>query len=52
MKPGLQTLDDKAGKPVGIQQVIGRSPLVAFGTSDGDFQMLEWATASPGPGSA
>lgn len=31
---------DKAGKPVGIQQVIGRRPTIAFGNSDGDFEML------------
>jgi hypothetical protein len=40
---------DKAGKPVGIQQMIGRRPVMAFGNSDGDFEMLEWTTAAPGP---
>jgi phosphoglycolate phosphatase-like HAD superfamily hydrolase len=35
--------DDKAGKPVGIQMHIGRRPIAAFGNSDGDLQMLEWA---------
>lgn len=47
--PELNFIDDKAGKPVGIQQHIGRRPLMAFGNSDGDFQMLEWTTAGPGP---
>ena len=42
-------VDDKAGKPVGIQQVIGRRPIAAFGNSDGDFEMLEWVTSAPGP---
>jgi phosphoserine phosphatase len=42
-------IDDKAGKPVGIQQVIGRRPTIAFGNSDGDFEMLEWTTTAPGP---
>ena len=28
---------------------IGRKPIAAFGNSDGDFQMLEWTTAGPGP---
>ena len=42
-------IDDKAGKPVGIQQVIGRRPIAAFGNSDGDFEMLEWVTSGPGP---
>jgi phosphoserine phosphatase len=42
-------VDDKAGKPVGIQQLIGRRPIAAFGNSDGDFEMLEWATSSSSP---
>ena len=41
-------VDDGAGKPVGIHQVIGRRPIAAFGNSDGDFEMLEWTTAGPG----
>jgi hypothetical protein len=41
--------DDKAGKPVGIHQVIGRRPVMAFGNSDGDFEMLEWTTSASGP---
>lgn len=47
--PELDLLDDKAGKPVGIQQVIGRRPIAAFGNSDGDFEMLEWTTSGKGP---
>ena len=46
--PELNFIDDKEGKPVGIQQHIGRRPLMAFGNSDGDFQMLEWTTAGEG----
>jgi phosphoglycolate phosphatase-like HAD superfamily hydrolase len=42
-------IDDGAGKPVAIEQIIGRRPLMAFGNSDGDFQMLEWTTAGKGP---
>jgi hypothetical protein len=38
--PELNFIDDKEGKPAGIQQHIGRRPLMAFGNSDGDFQML------------
>ena len=45
----VDLVDDKAGKPVGIHQVIGRRPIAAFGNSDGDFEMLEWTTARPGP---
>jgi phosphoserine phosphatase len=45
---GVDLVDDKAGKPVGIQQQIGRRPIAAFGNSDGDFEMLEWTTAGRG----
>nr|BDT38304.1 haloacid dehalogenase-like hydrolase [Myxococcus sp. MH1] len=45
----LDLLDDGAGKPVGIEQGVGRRPLAAFGNSDGDFEMLEWTTSGPGP---
>ena len=45
----IDLVDDKAGKPVGIQQAIGRRPTIAFGNSDGDFEMLEWTTTAPGP---
>ena len=47
--PEMNFIDDKAGKPVGINQHIGRRPIMAFGNSDGDFQMLEWTTAGDGP---
>ena len=47
--PELNFINDKAGKPVGINQHIGRRPVMAFGNSDGDFQMLEWTTAGDGP---
>jgi phosphoglycolate phosphatase-like HAD superfamily hydrolase len=46
--PELDFLDDKAGKPVGIQSRIGRRPIAAFGNSDGDLEMLQWTTAGPG----
>jgi phosphoserine phosphatase len=42
-------IDDKDGKPIGINQHIGRRPIAAFGNSDGDYQMLEWTTAGEGP---
>jgi phosphoserine phosphatase len=42
-------IDDKAGKPVGIQRHIGRRPIAAFGNSDGDLQMLQWTMAGEGP---
>lgn len=40
--PGIDFVDDKAGKPVGIQRFIGRRPIFAFGNSDGDLQMLQY----------
>jgi hypothetical protein len=46
--PELDFIDDKAGKPVGIQMHIGRHPIAAFGNSDGDLQMLEWAKGGGG----
>jgi haloacid dehalogenase-like hydrolase len=46
--PKVDFIDDKAGKPVGIQKFIGRRPLFAFGNSDGDQQMLEWTAAGSG----
>jgi phosphoserine phosphatase len=47
--PELNFIDDKAGKPVGIHQQIGRRPIAAFGNSDGDFEMLAWTTSAPHP---
>jgi phosphoglycolate phosphatase-like HAD superfamily hydrolase len=44
----LLFVDDKGGKPAGINMVIGRRPQAAFGNSDGDWQMLEWATGTSG----
>jgi phosphoserine phosphatase len=48
-EPKIAFIDDKAGKPVGIQRHIGRHPILAFGNSDGDLQMLQWTTSGPGP---
>ena len=46
--PELNFNDDKAGKPIGIQMHIGRQPIAAFGNSDGDLQMFEWAKGGGG----
>jgi hypothetical protein len=46
--PEMNFIDDKTGKPVGINSHIGRRPIAAFGNSDGDQQMLEWTTAGDG----
>jgi len=47
--PEVDFIDDKAGKPVGIQRFIGKRPIAAFGNSDGDFEMLEWVAPRSGP---
>ena len=46
--PEVNFIDDKGGKPVGINQHIGRRPLMAFGNSDGDRQMLEYTQSGGG----
>ena len=44
----VQFIDDGPGKPVGINMMIGRRPIFAFGNSDGDQQMLQWTMAGSG----
>jgi phosphoserine phosphatase len=46
--PKVDFVDDHEGKPVGIQKFIGRRPILAFGNSDGDHQMLQWTAAGDG----
>ena len=46
--PQVNFIDDKEGKPVGINAHIGRRPIAAFGNSDGDLQMLQWTTMAGG----
>ncbi len=46
--PAVNFVDDGAGKPVGINEHVGRRPVAAFGNSDGDLEMLQWATKSGG----
>lgn len=46
--PAVDFIDDKAGKPIGIQKFIGRRPIFAFGNSDGDHEMLQWTAAGAG----
>lgn len=47
--PEVVLIDDKEGKPVGIQRHIGRRPIFAAGNSDGDLQMLQWTDANTRP---
>ena len=46
--PEMDFYDEKAGKPSGIHSRIGRRPIMAFGNSDGDHQMLQWTAAGVG----
>ena len=46
---GIEMIDDREGKPVGIHRFIGRRPVACFGNSDGDQAMLEWTTIEHGP---
>lgn len=47
-KPEINFINDKETKPVGIYQHIGRRPILAFGNSEGDRQMIEYTTAGEG----
>lgn len=47
-EPHVDFVDDGPGKPVGIARHVGRRPIAAFGNSDGDLQMLQYATEGPG----
>src|SRR4029078_13337281 len=47
-EPKVEFIDDGPGKPVGINRFIGRRPIMAFGNSDGDLQMLQWTAARTG----
>ena len=46
--PAVDFIDDKEGKPIAIQKIIGRRPVAAFGNSDGDLQMLQWTCDASG----
>lgn len=49
-EPKLLINDNNAGKPEAIHGLIGRRPIIAFGNSTGDQQMLEYATGGYTPG--
>ena len=46
--PEVDFINDKGGKPVGINKFIGRRPIAAFGNSDGDLEMLQWTASGKG----
>lgn len=43
--PEIDFIDDGAGKPVGINRLIGKRPIFVAGNSDGDYEMLRWVTS-------
>ncbi|MFN2203022.1 MAG: HAD family hydrolase [Caldilineaceae bacterium] len=47
--PEIDLVDDGPGKPVGINKYVGRRPTIAVGNSDGDMEMLQYATTGDGP---
>jgi phosphoserine phosphatase len=47
-EPKLLLNDNNAGKPEGIHLMIGQRPIIAFGNSIGDRQMLEYTKAGDG----
>jgi len=46
--PKIRFINDKADKPVGIYEHIGRRPILAFGNSDSDMQMIEYTKSGDG----
>jgi len=50
--PEMNFVNDKAGKPVAIHHHIGRRPVMAFGNSDGDLEMLQWTSDQVRPNMA
>lgn len=47
--PAIGFVDDKEGKVINIDRIIGKRPIFAAGNSDGDYAMIEWSTAGDGP---
>ncbi len=47
--PEMDAINDGPGKPVGIEKFLGRRPVMAFGNSDGDLEMLQYTAAGDGP---
>lgn len=44
--PELDFIDDKEGKPLNIQKIIGKKPVFSSGNSDGDLQMMQWTATN------
>jgi len=46
--PELNFIDNNAGKAIGINEHIGRRPIMAFGNSTGDKEMLQYTQGGSG----
>jgi phosphoserine phosphatase len=44
--PEIEFIDDKDGKPLNIQKIIGKKPVFASGNSDGDLPMMQWTASN------
>jgi len=47
--PQVESADNNAGKPININLHVGRRPILAFGNSDGDLEMLQYTQGGSGP---
>lgn len=47
-EPHIDRINDGPGKVIGISETIGKRPILAFGNSDGDYEMLQWTTEGTG----
>ena len=45
--PELDFIDDKEGKPININKIIGKKPIFCGGNSDGDLAMMQWTASNP-----
>lgn len=46
-EPEIDFIDDKEGKPIAIQKIIGKKPIFCAGNSDGDLAMMQWTASNP-----
>ncbi|MEN8249088.1 MAG: HAD family hydrolase [Bacteroidota bacterium] len=44
--PEMDFVDDKEGKPININKIIGKKPVFAAGNSDGDLAMMQWTASN------
>jgi len=44
--PTLDFINDKEGKTLNIQKIIGKKPVFSSGNSDGDLEMMQWTASN------